>query len=164
MKDPRDGKPGLPPCSLSWAGNCPSRWIARFAIAHQRLIVAAAIEDVDDADEIIADNVGDDGGVLERNRSQSRNNVVALAATARRVADALAAMFNPIDKTICDVFASAALKDVGSNRLEIGNSLFAKNDGETLYRVAKSGSLPCRLPLRAEQRALCPQSMPSHAP
>jgi hypothetical protein len=31
--------------------------------------------------------------------------------------------------TICDAFAAAALKDVGSHRFEIGNSSFAKNDG-----------------------------------
>jgi hypothetical protein len=67
-------------------------------ILQQRLEIAPAVEDVRYKYPVVDDDIGDNGGSLERDGAQSRQEIIARSSAARSVANLLAPIFDPQDK------------------------------------------------------------------
>lgn len=80
---------------------------------------------VDDADDIIVDNIGDDSRVLERHRSQSWRNVAARPAATQCIADVLTSIFDAQDEFQCNVRISTSLNNMPENIGQIIFGVFA---------------------------------------
>jgi len=62
---------------------------SRIRVAQERLVVAAAVEDSDDGDDVLEDGEGNDGAFLVARGAEAGPDVVAREAAVRKLGETL---------------------------------------------------------------------------
>jgi hypothetical protein len=110
--------------------------LGRASIAVERLIVAAAIENIGDANAVFFDLVGDHGRTLEGRRAKARLQIVARATAERSITDTAAFFADARRKSLRRGRARRRALDIAVNIFEIVQRLGPKADLNPPHRRA----------------------------
>jgi len=103
-------------------------------VRHDRPVIPAAIEDIDDVDGCLSLAIEDDGMMLKRDHANAGTEVWPSRAARRCVADSIAARDEPFGKLSSGLKTLACLKDVEKDCIDIVESVRSLLNRQTLHR------------------------------